>query len=93
MASANIPLYSLRPYCSGGVQDTHCQNSTIALAASKKFLGGYLFHSGPGSKKMLWSKALEDVLDKFEILSSPNVQNMISSLRSNGKVGGSIIAS
>jgi hypothetical protein len=30
---------------------------------------------------------LEDVLDKFEILSSPNLRNIISSSRNNGKGG------
>jgi hypothetical protein len=43
--------------------------STIAFAASKEFLDGYLNHNGLGPKEMLWGKALEDVLDKFEILS------------------------
>jgi hypothetical protein len=63
------------------------KNSAIVLAASKEFLDGYYFHSGPGPKKILWHKALEDVLDKFEILSSPNLRNIISSSRNNGKGG------
>jgi hypothetical protein len=50
--------------------------STIVLAVNKEFLDGYLIHSGLGPKEMLWGKALEDVWDKFEILSWPNVQNM-----------------
>jgi hypothetical protein len=58
--------------------------STIALAASKEFLDGYLIHSNCGPKKMLWGKALEDILDKFEHLSSPNMRNMIASFRSSG---------
>jgi hypothetical protein len=64
------------------------KNPIIALATSKRFLGGYLFHSNPGPKEILWRKALEDVLDKFEILSSPNVRNMISLFRSGHKGGG-----
>jgi hypothetical protein len=63
------------------------KNSAVALVASKKFLNGYLNHSGLGPKKMLQGKALEDVLDKFEILSSPNLRNKISLLRSGGKGG------
>jgi hypothetical protein len=39
----------------------------------KEFLDKYLIHSGPGSKKMLWGQELEDVLDKFEYLRSPNL--------------------
>jgi hypothetical protein len=34
---------------------------------------------------MLWGQELEDVLDKFEHLSSPNLWNMISLSRSGGK--------
>jgi hypothetical protein len=63
------------------------KNSTIALAASEEFLDKYLIHSNPRRKKMLWGKALEHVLDKFEILSSPNLWNMISLSRCNGKEG------
>jgi hypothetical protein len=63
------------------------KNSTIAMAASKEFLDKYLIHSSPGPKKMLRNKALEDVLDKFEHLSSPNLQNTISLFRSKGKGG------
>jgi hypothetical protein len=57
------------------------------MAASKEFLDKYLIHSGPRSKKMLWGQKLEDVLDKFEHLSSPNLQNTISLYRSGGKQG------
>jgi hypothetical protein len=63
------------------------KNSAIAMDASKEFLDKYLIHIGLGSKKMLWSKALEDVLNKFEILSSPNLRNTISLSRSGGKEG------
>jgi hypothetical protein len=49
------------------------KNSTIAMAVSKEFLDKYLIHSGPGPKKMLWGQELENVLDKFEHLSSPNL--------------------
>jgi hypothetical protein len=63
------------------------KNSTIAMAASKEFLDKYLIHTGPGSKKMLWGQELEDVLDKFEHLSSPNLRNTISLCRSGGKKG------
>jgi hypothetical protein len=43
---------------------------------------------------MLWSRALEDVLDKFEILRSPNLRIMISLSKSGGKGGvfGSIMS-
>jgi hypothetical protein len=57
------------------------KNSAIALAASNEFLDGYFFHSGLGPKEMFRDKALEDVLDKFEILSLPNKRNMISLFR------------
>jgi hypothetical protein len=63
------------------------KNSTIAMAVSKEFLDKYLIHSGPGPKKMLWGQELEDVLDKFEHLSSPNLQNTISLSRSGDKRG------
>jgi hypothetical protein len=63
------------------------KNSAIAMAASKEFLDKYLIHSGPGPKKMLRGQELEDVLDKFEHLSSPNLWNLISLYRSGGKGG------
>jgi hypothetical protein len=63
------------------------KNSAIATAASKEFLDKYLIHTGPGPKKMLRGQELEDVLDKFEHLSSPNLQNTISFYRSGGKRG------
>jgi hypothetical protein len=57
------------------------------MAASKEFLDKYLIHSGPRSKKMLWGQELEDVLNKFEHLSSPNLRNTISICSSSGKRG------
>jgi hypothetical protein len=63
------------------------KNSAIALAASKEFLDGYLIHNALGPKEMLLGRALENVKDKFEILSSLNLQNMISLSRSFGKRG------
>jgi hypothetical protein len=63
------------------------KNSAIAMAASKEFLDKYLIHTGPGSKKMLRGQELEDVLDKFEHLSSPNLRNTISLYRSGNKRG------
>jgi hypothetical protein len=57
------------------------------MAASKEFLDKYLIYSGPGPKKMLWGQELEDVLDKFEHLSFPNLRNTISLYRSGGKKG------
>jgi hypothetical protein len=50
-------------------------------------LDKYLIHTGPGPKKMLRGQELEDVLDKFEHLSSPNLRNTISLYRSGGKRG------
>jgi hypothetical protein len=49
------------------------KNSTISFAAIKEFLDGYFIHSGSRLKELLWGKALEDVLYKFEILSSSNL--------------------
>jgi hypothetical protein len=63
------------------------KNSAIAMATSKEFLDKYLIHTGPGPKKMLRGQELEDVLDKFEHLSSPNLQNTISLYRSSSKRG------
>jgi hypothetical protein len=57
------------------------------MAASKEFLDKYLIHNGPGPKKMLRGQELEDILDKFEHLSSPNLQNTISLSRSGSKRG------
>jgi hypothetical protein len=63
------------------------KTSAIAIVASKKFLDKYLIHNGPGSKKMLRGQELEDILDKFEHLSSPNLWNTISLSRSSSKRG------
>jgi hypothetical protein len=63
------------------------KNSAIAMAASKEFLDKYLIHNGPGPKKMLWGQELEDVLDKFEYLSSSNLRNTKSLSRSSSKRG------
>ena len=49
------------------------KNSAIAMVASKEFLDKYFIHTSPGSKKMLQGQELEDILDKFEHLSSPNL--------------------
>jgi hypothetical protein len=54
------------------------------MAVSKEFLDKYIIHSGLGPKKMLRGQELEDVLDKLEHLSSPNLQNMILPSRSGG---------
>lgn len=61
--------------------------SAIALAASKQFLGNHLIHNGDGPKEMLQGKLLEDVIDRFQILSSSNIRNIVSSFRSIGKGG------
>jgi len=58
-------------------------NSTIALLASKDFLNNYLFHNEEGEKEMLKVEEMEEVMDRFQYLSSPNIWNMISSFRSN----------
>jgi hypothetical protein len=57
------------------------------MAASKEFLDKYLIYNGPGPKKMLRGQELEDVLDKFEHLNSPNLRNTISLCRSSCKRG------
>ena len=62
-------------------------NSAIALAASKEFLLGYLFHDGIGSKQMLQGSELDEVMDRFQFLSSPSIRNVISSFRSNNRGG------
>jgi hypothetical protein len=63
------------------------KNYAIAIATSIEFLDKYLIHSGPRPKKMLRGHELEDVLDKFEHLSSPNLRNTISLSKSSGKRG------
>ena len=62
-------------------------NSTITLSASKDFLGHYLFHNGEGEKKMLKPEEMEEVMDRFQYLSSPSIRNVISSFRSNNHGG------
>ena len=57
------------------------------MAINMEFLDKYFIHSGPRSKKMLWGKALEDIMDKFAHLYSPNLQTTISLFRSGGKRG------
>ena len=47
------------------------------MAASKEFLNKYLIYNSFGLKKMLRGKELEDVLDKFEHLTSPYLWNTI----------------
>jgi hypothetical protein len=62
-------------------------NSAIALSASKDFLTNYLFHNGDGEKKILNMEEMEEVMDRFQYLSSPNIRNVISSFRSNNRGG------
>ena len=62
-------------------------NSAITLSASKDFLGHYLFHNGEGEKKMLKAEEMEEVMDRFQYLSSPSIRNVISSFRSNNHGG------
>jgi len=52
--------------------------SAIALAASKDFLDTFLVHEGEGPKEMLQGKALDDIMDKFQVFSFPNVRNIIA---------------
>lgn len=54
-------------------------NSTIALSASKDFLVNYLFHHREGEKRFLKGEEMEEVMDRLQILSSPNIRNVISS--------------
>ena len=65
------------------VRTPFAKTSAIALAASKEFLDTFLIHYGPGPKEILHGDALEYVMDKFHLLSSPNVRKMISSFRGN----------
>ena len=62
-------------------------NSAITLSASKDFLGHYLFHNGDGEKKMLKPEEMEEVMDRFQYLSSPSIRNVISSFRSKNHGG------
>ena len=63
------------------------KNSTNAMATSKEFLDKYLIYSGPGPKKMLWGQELDNILDKFEHLSSLSLQNIIIISKNGGKQG------
>jgi len=66
------------------------KTSAIALAASKEFLDTFLVDEGDGPKEMLRGKALDVVMDKFQVLSSPNVRNIVASFQNNGAGGGEI---
>lgn len=66
------------------------KDSAIALAASKEFLDTFLVHIGPGPEKMLRGAELDEVIDKFRMLSSPNVQNIIATFRATAKKKGEI---
>jgi hypothetical protein len=66
------------------------KNSAIALAASKEFLETFLIHNGDGPKEMLREEALEKVMDKFQLLSSPSVRNIIATYRDKLKGAGEI---
>jgi len=48
-------------------------NSAIALSVNKDLLTDYLFHNGEGKKEMLRGEELEEVMDHFQYLSSPNI--------------------
>jgi hypothetical protein len=81
-------LYTISGLISQEVSKTpNAKNSAIAMATSKEFLDKYLIHTSPGPKKMLQGQELEDVLNKFEHLSSPNLRNTISLYRSSSKRG------
>ena len=63
-------------------------NSAIALSASKDFLTNHLFHHrNSGEKEILKGKEMEEVMDCFQMLSSPSIRNVISSFRSNNRGG------
>ena len=62
-------------------------NSAIALSASKEFLTNHLFHHGEGEKQILKGEEMEEVMDRFQMLSSPSIRNVISSFRSNNRGG------
>jgi len=62
-------------------------NSAIALSTSKDFLTAYLFHNREGEKEMLRGDELEEVMDRFQYLNSPNIRNVISSFCSNNRGG------
>ena len=62
-------------------------NSAITLPTNKDFLTNHLFHRGDGEKKILKGEEMEEVMDRFQMLSSPSIQNIISSFRSNNRGG------
>ena len=62
-------------------------NSAIALFTSKDFLTNHLFHHEEGEKKILKGEEIEEVMDRFQMLSSPSIRNVISSSRSNNRGG------
>ena len=62
-------------------------NLAIALAASKDFLTTYLFHNREGEKEMLKEEEMEEVMDRFQYLSSPSICNVILSFCSNNRRG------
>lgn len=64
------------------------KNSAIALAASKEFLETFLIHNGDGPKEMLREEALDKVMDKFQLFSSPSVRNIIATYRDKLKGAG-----
>ena len=51
----------------------------IAMAASKEFLDTFLVHSGEEPKEMLKGSALDVVMDKVQLLSSPNIRSIVAS--------------
>ena len=50
----------------------------------------FFVYYGPGPNEILHSDTLEYAMDKFHLLTSPKVRNMISSFRKNNKGGGKI---
>ena len=60
-------------------------NSAIALSASKDFLTNHLFHHGEGEKEILKGEEMEEVMDRFQMLSNPSIRNVISSFHSNNR--------
>ena len=62
-------------------------NSAIALSARKDFLTNHLFHHGEGEKEILKGEEMEEVMDRFQMLSSPSIRNVISAFRSNNQGG------
>ena len=62
-------------------------NSAIALSTSKDFLTNHVFHHGEGEKQIMKDEEMEEVMDRFQMLSSPSIWNVISSFRSNNHGG------